>query len=672
MTRRPLARLYLTMLEDRWTPAAAGTLDPGFGTGGLAPIPAPEATNFFVPKSLIARPGGGAVVSGVTSTTPFPTTQQDTGLVRFTPAGRPDPTFGTNGQVFALALGLQPNDLRPVVETPDGGLILLGSPTGYYGLTALYKLTAAGQRDTAFISNGVELALGTPGVTNYVLAAAVALPDGRLIVAGGYYAQDSAPAGFLVVRLLSDGRPDPTFGTNGATKVPAQFSQQTRATVTAVSVDPSGRVAVAGSAAVGTAGTVPFINTLTDPAVVRLLADGRPDPTFGTNGLVRFDTPDLYFDAATGVAALPDGRVLVVADDYAQRLTTTGQPDPSYGTNGKAAIAGTAAVFPDGQVVALGSTGPGFRRLTADGQPDQTYSDAATQTSSSVGDIVPGPDGSVYLTDYSNAGQRVARILGTSNPFPVTAGTVLVGGSADGSATPLTRATDGPLQPAVAVTLYPNFPGNVRTATADVTGDGVLDLIAGPGPGGGPNVVILDGATGERFADFNSFETTFTGGVFVTAADLNGDGRAEVVVTPDQGGGPVVAVYDGARLAAGQNAGASLARFLGIEDAAFRGGARPAVADVNGDGTPDLVVAAGFGGGPRVAVYDGRTVLASGGLVPRRLVADFFVFEQTLRKRGVCDGGRPDRGRGGRGGGRRRPRRRPAGVRLGRQGPGRR
>ena len=45
------------------------------------------------------------------------------------------------------------------------------------------------------------------------------------------------------------------------------------------------------------------------------------------------------------------------------------------------------------------------------------------------------------------------------------------------------------------------------------------------------------------------------------------------------------------------------------EDANFRGGARAAVGDVNGDGTPDLLVAAGFGGGPRVAIYNGKTVL---------------------------------------------------------------
>jgi hypothetical protein len=50
---------------------------------------------------------------------------------------------------------------------------------------------------------------------------------------------------------------------------------------------------------------------------------------------------------------------------------------------------------------------------------------------------------------------------------------------------------------------------------------------------------------------------------------------------------------------------------------------------VNGDGTPDVVVAAGILGGPRVAVFDGRTLLP--GQVPARLFNDFFAFEATVR-----------------------------------------
>jgi hypothetical protein len=178
---------------------------------------------------------------------------------------------------------------------------------------------------------------------------------------------------------------------------------------------------------------------------------------------------------------------------------------------------------------------------------------------------------------------------------------------------------------------FPVFIGltmrDVRVFTADVTGDGVEDVIVATGPGVPTQVVILDGTNFQEVARLTPFESAFTGGVYVTAGDLTGDGIADVIVTPDEGGGPRVLVFRGGDPAA---AGSfeQIASFFGIEDPNFRGGARAAVADMNRDGIQDLVVAAGFGGGPRIAVYDGRTVL-SGPLT--HLFNDFFIFEDTLR-----------------------------------------
>ena len=173
----------------------------------------------------------------------------------------------------------------------------------------------------------------------------------------------------------------------------------------------------------------------------------------------------------------------------------------------------------------------------------------------------------------------------------------------------------------------PAFTGGVRVAVADVNGDGTRDIIAVPGPGGGPIVRVFSGVDGSLLTEFAVLDGAFTGGLFVAAGDFNGDGRADVVISPDQGGGPRVQVRDA------NNGGAVLADFFGIEDTNFRGGARVAVGDLNGDGVPDLVVAAGFGGGPRLAGFDGKSLLnpIPAGQQPPKLFPDFFVFEQTLR-----------------------------------------
>jgi hypothetical protein len=142
---------------------------------------------------------------------------------------------------------------------------------------------------------------------------------------------------------------------------------------------------------------------------------------------------------------------------------------------------------------------------------------------------------------------------------------------------------------------------------------------------------VLDGANLDvELFRIVPFEESFTGGVYVAANDVNGDGFADLIITPDEGGGPRVRVFSG-----GDDFGL-MADFLGIEDPDFRGGARAAASDVNGDGIADLLVAAGFGGGPRLAGFDGPS-LATG--TPVKLFADFFVFEQTLRNGVFVAGG---------------------------------
>ena len=207
---------------------------------------------------------------------------------------------------------------------------------------------------------------------------------------------------------------------------------------------------------------------------------------------------------------------------------------------------------------------------------------------------------------------------------------VLAGGALNGNARTL-MPTTGQLQLGSTVPFFPGSTVNVRTAVADVTGDGIADFIGGTGPSSATKVVVINGVTGKTVATIAPFEAAFKGGVFVASGDFDGDGVADLVVTPDQGGGPIAAIYSGAKLAAGlTNDAAQFRRFFAIEDPFFRGGARPAVGDLNGDGRADLIVSAGFLGGPRIAIYNGAS-LPDAKTFPIHLVADFFAFEQTLR-----------------------------------------
>ena len=248
---------------------------------------------------------------------------------------------------------------------------------------------------------------------------------------------------------------------------------------------------------------------------------------------------------------------------------------------------------------------------------------ASDLTVGSLVDLNVTPQGDLLYLSRGSGNGAVYRIAvdTTPSPFPPGPAPILAGPGA-GSA-PVVQAFDR--QTGTSLGSLPvfdaGFSGGVRVATGDVTGDGVPDIIVGAGPGNVSRVVVLDGATFQVVRDFTAFESTFQGGVFVAAGDFNGDNKADLIVSPDEGGGPRVRVLNGTD-------GKTLADFFAIEDPIFRGGARVAVGDLNGDGTNDLIVAAGFGGGPRVAAFDGKQLGLTGG---PKLFDDFFAFEQTLR-----------------------------------------
>ena len=125
-----------------------------------------------------------------------------------------------------------------------------------------------------------------------------------------------------------------------------------------------------------------------------------------------------------------------------------------------------------------------------------------------------------------------------------------------------------------------SFTGGVRVATGDVNGDGVQDVITAPGAGGGPHMRVFDGKNGQVISEFFAYSASFTGGVFVAAGDINGDGTAEIITGPGAGGGPHVRVF---------SLSGTVVREFFAYSASFTGGVTVAAGDVNGDGKADIV-----------------------------------------------------------------------------------
>jgi hypothetical protein len=284
----------------------------------------------------------------------------------------------------------------------------------------------------------------------------------------------------------------------------------------------------------------------------------------------------------------------------------------------------------------------------------------ATFASSSVGTGI-----TVTVTGLTLQGSQAGDYVLTQPTLsasitPGTPGPVLVSGQPNGTVLVYTLGSNGQYSGSPTATLQPfgNIPTDVRTAVGDVNGDGIPDYIFATGPGVPFEVTVLSGAPGNAVlvAPFDPFlpapplaqTDVFTAGGFVSAGDFMNNGRDQIVISPDQSGGPRIAIYDmdGAVAAPAQaytaigvntaevNPGSGLTRinnFLSVNPN-FRGGARTAVGDLNGDGVPDLAIAAGYGGGPAVLVINGTKALTTSGFTASDdLIGDFFAFNSSLR-----------------------------------------
>lgn len=180
------------------------------------------------------------------------------------------------------------------------------------------------------------------------------------------------------------------------------------------------------------------------------------------------------------------------------------------------------------------------------------------------------------------------------------------------------------------------FRGGASVGSGDVNNDGVLDVIAGAGPGGGPHVIAFDGvalAAGQQVPlySFFAFEQVFSGGVYVAGGDINNDGYDDMITAAGPGGGPRVQVFSG-------RTGTVLRNFFAYAEV-FRGGVTVGSADVNNDGFDDIITGAGPGGGPHVKVFSGANgqELYSFFAFPQQFTGGVFVAGGDVSGDGIED-----------------------------------
>src|SRR3954471_20625741 len=189
--------------------------------------------------------------------------------------GDPDSHFGRHGTVTLKATDA--DAVGGAVKVVAGNRVLAGGSAA--GQLVVLKLRSSGSLDGTFGTRG-QVVPALPGTSLDGVRAIQTFRDGRIVAAGTLLLADGTTR-FVTIRLLPSGEIDPSFGAGLGYVLNGPAGSQLSAMV----MDKTGNIILAGAANGA-------------PLVIRLAADGTPDPTFGAGGTV------------TGAAlGLPGGRV---------------------------------------------------------------------------------------------------------------------------------------------------------------------------------------------------------------------------------------------------------------------------------------------------------------------------------------------------------------------------
>jgi uncharacterized delta-60 repeat protein len=342
---------------------ADGTPDAGFGTDGIVMTSVSSSDDYAY--AVVEQPDGRLVVTGQVSAA----VGRDFAIVRYNTDGSLDDQFANGGVAVTDVDGPQ-DEANTVMRQEDGKLVVGGTASG---LMVLVRYENDGSLDDNFGAGGKVLT--TASSSEDAIADVVVQSDGKLVAAGA--TQADSYADFALVRYEPDGSLDRSFGDGGKVITPVGSGS---AGAVGIVQQASGRLVAGGTASVGA--TSEFALVGYDP-------DGSLDATFGIGGTVLTPVGPGNSYAGTliqqrdgklvlGGASTPTGSALV-------RYNPDGSLDPSFGSGGTATTPNMDLVYAlaqqsDGKLVAAGSAVGFDRRLffalaryNSDGTLDQTF-----------------------------------------------------------------------------------------------------------------------------------------------------------------------------------------------------------------------------------------------------------------------------------------------------------
>lgn len=344
--------------------AAPGDRDTTFGTDGFASFSFLGFSARAIASASALQANGKLTIAGRCESAQAIAVRAC--VLRMTPSGEVDASFGSAGQVTTAAFGV--DDVWAGISTIDyqgDGRLLLGGRcnTNSGNAPCVMRLQANGAVDTSFGVQGVvTLSDSTWGAGVPYVRSIQPLQDGRIALGVDCRRTASSDHRFCAALLQSSGAPDPNFGVGGAVRVEAETSLGESQILTTAAIDEAGGLVIAGMCF---GASLPRANF----CAVRLQPNGVRDSQFGTNGAFILDVGG-NGAVITQAVLRPDGGMLIGARclepstlstlTCLAAMTPEGSKDRAFGTDGYSVLSfnrgeyglGLFAQSLDGSIVA--------------------------------------------------------------------------------------------------------------------------------------------------------------------------------------------------------------------------------------------------------------------------------------------------------------------------------
>jgi uncharacterized delta-60 repeat protein len=444
------ARIWLEALEPRLLfsrSVATLELDPTFGQGGIATVPA-GPTRW--PARILGAAADGRIYV-------LRTDANGEAILRYSPDGSPDPTFAGDGSLtVGSTYGTGPLEGQTqswfegrLIVQPDGKLLVCetGFTDGGDALVrTLHRFNEDGTPDLSFRTHGAWAVVLDRSVDPNFAATLWLQNDGSIVTVDYPSINPKASLKATMRRLNADGTPDESFGPNGTRYfggIGAAMAGMYTEFVESSRVLPGG-------------GAVAYLGMGDDNADIRKIVQVSFDGDDNLTSVRSVRTQDA-FETIGAIEA--DGDLLidyVPSDglDRLARLRLDGTWDPAFGARGLTLPGSETSIEPqdeaDGKILVglidypeSGGWVAGVERLNADGSPDLTFAGGQQAYSTDFRDYVYDsillPDGSLIVATFVGDDASVP-VLAKIRPSGGTPNTLVV---EDQWSTPSSEGSEG-------------------------------------------------------------------------------------------------------------------------------------------------------------------------------------------------------------------------------------